>query len=124
MSAFVVEKRTIDAVVNLWDPHYRQCDEVRDAFGRELWQMNVDAVNTRYPQDKIEPPEDYKNAYPTRFGEQSPAMLKALNCLIYQCAEGDIPKRALFTSLQDLSRQVANRIVEQMPDYAAAETWC
>lgn len=49
--------------------------------------------------------------------------LKALRCLIYQCSEGDVPESALFKALDQLSAELAMRIVQDSDAYQKAKGW-
>ena len=124
MSAFLVAKETIHKAVFAMCrvPHghgWKPAAEDMDKVGRELWRLNAQAVSARYS----EPPEeiaDEEYDYPLRV-YPLPVALKALQCLIYQCSEGDIPKTSgLYQQMRDAELRLACEIVQAMPEYENA----
>jgi hypothetical protein len=131
MSAFVVEPDTLSRVAwaaeHYAPPRWRQrvtellglpCDETWGVeLQRALHRLNVSAVCQRYPADRPE-------QYPFRVGHEVPPTLiqgyKALQCLVYQCYEGDVPGTPLYGALVDLEHVLAARIVSELPAYEAA----
>src|SRR3990167_7877135 len=101
MSAFVVGKETIDKAVFLLKGD-KPC-EWGDLYGQQLWQMNCDAVNQRYSGHVPQEPAYYRYL-PKQFSRV--VALKGLQCLIYQCSEGDVPKRALYKELVDTQNKI------------------
>lgn len=94
MSAFIVRKDTMHACALALSA----AGEDLTTFGRELYAMNEDAVAQRYSE---EPDRTGSTGYVWESpGPLSPGgLLEALECLRYQCAEGDVPERPLFERL-------------------------
>jgi hypothetical protein len=110
MSAYIVREVTLNQAVErvvkylqFEDYHYIPsggCDEIATAIGRSLWALNQRAVSERYrhedldqlPGDRVNPSYVYRENHTATEGE----LLKSLDCLIYQCSQGDITKDFLF----------------------------
>lgn len=90
-----------------------------------LRDLNVRAVLTRYPDCSLEagnlpgPSPLLPYAFTPLLVGAVPA-LKSLNCLLYQCSEGDVPETPLYRALDTLSDQWAQEIVSRLPEYAEA----
>jgi hypothetical protein len=134
VSAFIVDKDTIDRVVGLlWGQERARGDygvpprialtvaanrEGDDdtpwlAVGQELWNLNTRAVNWRYGEHEQAPIYD-------RFCPVDTSRMqayKALRCLLYQCSEGDVPNDPLFQALDTLANSIAHHIVSETPEY-------
>src|SRR5437870_4242272 len=108
MSAFLVEKTTINNIVSWLRQellHHSYLRPVAERFGvdvvsdgweqrlaQAMYALNSEAVNQRY---------DEKNAVPEIVCDLSPtssriAGWKALGCWLYQCSEGTIPQTKLY----------------------------
>ena len=103
--------------------------------GRALYAMNVEAVMQRYPDCRANPAdlpgEHGAHLLPTTY--QAPRLprhplgttemigaYKAMRCLLYQCAEGDVPDSPLYTELRLAAGELAAEIVHGLPAYDAA----
>jgi hypothetical protein len=145
MSAFIVNKTTMTKVVlailqNTDEFHgtmtYRRqiVDDPLDKsqlkagteIGGKLYAMNEAAVGTRYPnavkrnEPGIKAPTfamtDPDGAhYPTPI-----EMFAAMRCLLYQCHEGNVPRRTLYKELNAVAGELAQRIVQDLPEYEKA----
>ena len=137
MSAYIVEDKTINRIVNrlvfeLRHYSYAQdldekfselgYDRVNDAFPEELAQdmhaLNIHAVNLRYDEEN--------KVLPITYVQSSPASLiqtlKSLNCWVYQCTEGYMPKTDLYKFFEEVfQKHLLKRIVYEMPEYDKAE---
>lgn len=134
MSAYVVEKSTIDVIVTYCfspKPGYGPQIAVReqicgsdatpDALGERLCDLNHAAVNTRYADDLTRVTKGAQEFYEhERTHATLPAVYKALTCLLYQCSEGDCPDSPVFKALERLKAAVAEEIISAMPEYTAA----
>ncbi len=143
MSAFVVDSATINRILAFvrydrngeWARH-----KLAEAgyplngapslarLGSAMYDLNVAAVEDRYP-DCIGHPENrpgnteeaisgyrFEGTYPP-----SPiAAVKALDCWLYQCAEGDVPTRPLYQLFDMIRHMLTSRIVGSLPEYEAA----
>jgi hypothetical protein len=129
MSAYVVDKKTIDRIVTyiFREYGYRDQDilhryypqlvaENENVLGQRLWKLNVDAVNCRYEENN--PVELYQWS-PEHCGLIQ--TLKSLQCLIYQCAEGNIPDTNLYKDLERLEKSIMSKIIDALPEYNAAQ---
>lgn len=128
MSAFIVTNSTIDQIISFCANRENQnhikmpclldSAKGRNLFGQKLLDMNITAVNVRYP-------ETPSKCQRYRFSENtaSPVQtLKSLQCLLYQCAEGDTPETDLYKKMDSLAGKIAMFIVTQSPEYQAV-TW-
>ena len=108
MSSFFVGPETINATVTLllMADGPRSLSEL-NKLGKSLWMLNALALEQRYESEKAEAYLDAINEY--RFehtkDESFEAILKATNCFLYQCSEGDVPKLAVFKKLKAISEQ-------------------
>lgn len=127
-------------IVPRFDGIHTQDENAATEIGRRLFTLNIEAVFQRYPdtQDKPENmpgPVDssgkstaLKDAArfvgPRRLTTYATETLvdsvKAMRCLGYQCAEGDIPETKLYRELREAIGAVACEIVDRMPAYEKA----
>lgn len=129
MSAFIVSDKTMNTVVNAFFKHDRQ---MRDApqdqlelLGHQLFDMNADAIRARYGErdDGYDETPDYRWT-PLRLYDGRAAlcaMLKAAQCLGYQCSEGDVPDYPLYKRLNALVEDLSYEIISELPEYNRAE---
>ena len=121
MSAYVVSKETIDAVVALESTTLRGSKALTNPqikqLGAHLWAVNAEAVAQRYGEDPEDLP-DYVNR--GLFHLRKIAAAKALQCLMYQCAEGDVPDGPTYKMLEELLLRTLKEIVRAIPEYEAA----
>lgn len=124
MSSFTVQKETIDAIVTYvfrsrdrdfilsrFGPHSET------TFGQMLCDLNADAIEARYRE------RDGIGEYKYAFKDCRPIQIfKSVQCLMYQCSEGDVPNRKEFKALQMLRQMIADKIIGELPEYESA-TW-
>ncbi len=126
MSAYVVEKKTIDRIVT-WiterersESLYYYCPELAtkrpEQLGQKLWNMNCKAVDQRY--DESNPVELYRHRYELCDKMQA---YKSMRCLLYQCAEGNVPETALYKDLERYTFGLADSIISYLAEYRMAE---
>lgn len=148
MSAFVVDRKCMDRCVRTLTARGRYGQILRsfaridtsqpgaaDEIGRRLFTLNVEAVMQRYPDTQDNPgslPGDSmapRHAASYRAPQRGPAKLgraelvdgaKALSCLAYQCAEGNVPESGLFQELEAAIGAVCKEIVSSLPEYESA----
>jgi hypothetical protein len=110
MSAFFVGSETINAAVTLIlkAEGPRSIEEV-NKLGKSLWLLNALAVEQRYASEDAGKFLDEINTYSFAPVEQTSfaAILKATNCLLYQCSEGEVPELALFKKLSAITERYA-----------------
>lgn len=98
--------------------------EAGNRIGRALRQMNIDALKARYG-NRLEP-DELDPSYEFRaYAKASPVeMHKAIRCLRYQCAEGDVPDtNPLFNELERvlaLIEQSEGRKIDETAEYERA----
>ncbi|MNU37270.1 hypothetical protein D3C71_259230 [compost metagenome] len=108
MSAFFVTDKTIADAVQCMN----ECGIARDGLARDLWNLNVLALQHRYDAN----PKDYEGAI-AAYADPRPSsdpyqLLKSTNCLIYQCSEGDVPETPLYKELERASEALSVRLGE------------
>lgn len=119
MSAFVVSDQTLRHVVKGMKDECHSCEDLT-AIGRRLLAMNNDAVRDRYRDadqtGMTRDPESYE--YLPIF---PPIMyiLKAMDCYLYQCAEGNIPERDLYRDVKKRRDAIRAEIIRNLPEYDA-----
>lgn len=119
MSAFIVGDETIDRILSYLKTHNTQSIELKGVditkFGRKLLSMNIDAVNQRYGGEYTG--NEVKN-YTFNMVDVSPVQaFKSLRCFLYQCSEGNVPKRKLYKTMDKLSDEISYEIVTSLPEY-------
>jgi hypothetical protein len=138
MSAYLVENRTIDTILSsLTQAQYNQYGYIdtyslpaslntgeRDKLtrlGKKMLLMNCQSLRARYG-DKI----DRLVISNYQFKQQLPPNLyqlyKSVQCLTYQCCEGNIPETSqLYRDLETFCDIIARKIVSLSPKYDSAE---
>lgn len=111
-----------------WQAVWRTLETAGQKLGRDLLKLNCDAVVQRYPCDHHDMTQDeqgrwYYETYTYRPVNGTPIeKLKALDCLIYQCSEGDVPETELYKRLvkvsDELHAEIAKTIPSQIPEGA------
>ncbi len=149
MSSFIVDNSTINRIVGMleWaakshsnnypNPKYNgelllvQNLEEAEVLGLALYSLNVQAVNIRYPDTVGKPNrmpgsiDESGNHVPYKFIAKFPGNnriqnLKSLQCLIYQCSEGNVTNEPLYKSLREYEFGLCRAIVQDMPEYDLA----
>jgi hypothetical protein len=128
MSAFIVDNSVVDRALCLWawdECHQSQnlgCEEL-DKLGREMLRLNVRAVDRRYGTNESPDWETWIEGYyfPLKRVSRIDA-LKALQCLIYQCSEGeDLQESAVYRQMKEREVFALREIVRALPEYDAAQ---
>lgn len=93
-----------------------------------LWDLNIEAVHQRYPEDKTDSmPGQYENQKlvhhtPYQYTPTTTIQAyKSLQCLVYQCSEGNVPNNPLYKMLEELENAMARQIVYDLPAYDEAK---
>ncbi len=139
MSAFIVEDKVINVILgylhqkaapNTWEAQQLKklfgvdCTnrEAVKALGDQLFQMNIDAINQRYGPGSAEDFRslDYKPVIDMHGPCKKARVLKAINCLQYQCSEGNVDELPLFSALSELGNMVARDVAENSKEYSEA----
>lgn len=100
MSSFRVGKecitRCVTGIIQTEHSNWRHLADgktIAARLGIALQEMNIAALVARYGVDGLDIDEQHISFTFYRFSDAAPAaILKALDCLLYQCAEGDIPE--------------------------------
>ena len=92
--------------------------EAGTKIGRKLFQLNRRALGARYEcGDRFPLPqfvfEKWADAAPVE-------QFKAMCCLLYQCSEGKVPNTPLYNELNRAAAELAQRIVQDLPEYEKA----
>lgn len=123
MSAFIVSHETMNRVVASILPLRLHQVTVFSSFepndiARDLYRLNNKAVEARYGKMDSDPMANYTFALSKVYNKFE--LLKACQCLRYQCAEGDVVKNPLFLFLNNHVNYLMNEIVRFMPEYEKA----
>lgn len=142
MSAFICENTTLDRIISALQ--FRRNEyarrpiealgfdvmngrEGKQALGEALRALNVLALKQRYP-------DDTDDSRPGKTGELTVQSYeyksehhisdvqgyKSLECLLYQCSEGNAPNMPLFKALVQVGDQMAAGIVSRLDAYETA----
>ena len=87
-------------------------------IGRKLFLMNRKALRARYGNGEhfFVPEFVFEKWADARPVEQFAAM----RCLLYQCCEGKVPDSLLYGELNHAAGELAQRIVQDLPEYEKA----
>ena len=138
MSAFIVEEKTLNTIVNHIDYDTRfsntsicygtlgriaqkygynlNITEHKERLIKEMAWLNRAAVNDRYDEKSVEDYITYHEGFPPTDIQA----YKSLGCFLYQCCEGDIPEKPLFKMLEDIKHALAEGLVSRMKEYDLA----
>ena len=137
MSAFIVEDKTINRIVNMLvheinhNPSSYNLKEKLSELGydlsdnsfaeylaRDMFDLNVNAVRQRYSEKEEAPKFTYSQGSPVSFMQA----FKSLSCWVYQCTEGDVPKSNLYKFFADVFEiYLLRKVVYGLPEYDKAE---
>ena len=127
MSAYMVNGSTINkviAVITHNDMGWTEEDKIK--LGEQLISMNADAVGSRYGTGVAFPEFSFENLMIDEIAYESgdPGVLcpfvKAMNCFLYQCCEGDVPGTKLYKRCELAKNDMVEMIVMNMPEYESA----
>jgi hypothetical protein len=125
MSAFIVDTECMDRVLAGLD--YLKRDGFHRNFcgfdiatqakeiGQLLFNLNAEAVNQRY--NEADPAPVYKPNYAIC---HKAAAYKAMQCLHYQCSEGNVAERPEYKALEQAISSLADLIISRLPEYEKA----
>ena len=112
MSAFIVNKQTIDGIVDYAEEHKLlgyglPTDPVE--LGQILWKENHRSVNYRY-KEKARTPKYYRSSKSKWI--ETPQFYKLLHCLNYQsCERDDWEKTKAYKYLRELGYRAGKGVV-------------
>src|ERR1700741_4131708 len=91
--------------------------EAGSKIGRKLFLLNRRALRARYGSDHLGVPEFVFE----RWADATPVQqFKAMSCLLYQCHEGKVHESRLYDELNHAASELAQRIVQDLPEYEQA----
>lgn len=132
MSAFIVENKTIDRIINYFENEYIKGGYIKrildmthlnlpddfEKLGQLMLTLNTMAVNYRYGENQKPPIYKFKKMPPP----DKIQALKSLQCFLYQCSEGEqFENSRLFRILEKAMRWIMKEIVISLPAYQRAE---
>ena len=143
MSSFIIQDETINKLVNFfvtcsyskeefkpqitqeinkygYDLNYNKEDKNPDAnnLGQRMKVLNKKAYNHAYNLEGdfgLFKHDERLNEYDIY------QILKSLDCFLYQCLEGEIPKDKLYITLNNISKILTNYIITHLDDYKKAK---
>jgi len=130
MSTFTVSTRTINRCVSGMYRHW-QGGDAETLLGQRLMRLNRAALDERYPgrHDDMKASQPEIEGY--RHSPQAPnpyLFLVALECLLYQCSEGEVVKDPLYAEVECAVNHWRGTILSAIPEYKPAtqqaRQWC
>jgi hypothetical protein len=104
-------ERLVQLKYNIDDPSFPE------KLAADMFALNVSAVKQKYGKVGSIPKFTFTRDYALTFTQ----VLKSLNCWLYQCADGDVSKQALFKFFNDLVEKfLVRKIVYSLPEYEKA----
>src|SRR5215831_12737868 len=87
-------------------------------IGNKLFLLNRRALHARYGcGEQLRVPEFVFE----KWADATPVeQFKAMSCLLYQCCEGKVPNGALYDELNRAAGELAQCIVQDLPEYEKA----
>ena len=122
MSAYFVEKETVDGAIGaILHSGFFMSLEQATSLGRSLWLLNAVALEQRYEEQTAQDYLDTINTYVWQPQAQDRLVLiKALDCLVYQCSEGNVPKSDLYQWASGIADKMAGPALRKTQGYYAA----
>ncbi len=133
MSAFMVEDKTINKIVaglaNMerdfqpskdlgFDLHTK---EGKGAFGTALFALNLLGVEARYGEGQAKEFRPLNYVPRLEIPPDDVQLFKSLQCLLYQCAEGEVVENPLYIALEKVLDRLARHIVYNSNAYDKAD---
>lgn len=130
MSAFIISEECMRRVVtSILDARGQRCwgapksmggvlldaPDAADCLAAALYGLNARAVYQRYWHEEPIPEYAHRSLASTPLEAH-----KAVCCLLYQCAEGDVPQTRLYLELAAFRNWLAETIVCALPDWQRA----
>ena len=84
----------------------------------KLFLMNRRALRARYGPRR--PSERARVCLREMGGCNTVEQFKAMCCVLYQCCEGDVPNSRLYAALNRTAGELAQSIVQDLPEYEKA----
>ena len=126
MSAFLVSEKTLYSALQgvLCCEYSKLYKDVNKPKGistvfMALNTLNSLALKVRYNEEPA-PGYLYSGVKLSETPRNKIQCLKSLQCLIYQCSEGDVVKTGLYKKLVEVKNDLMDLIIRDMPEYDAA----
>lgn len=131
MSAYLVEDKTINNILNCIYLNNRdfskyacrplnaagfktETENDLTALGKAMLRLNSAALNARYGEDV----QDIPFSFQLRSDVRDLQAFKSLECWLYQCSEGDIPRESVLFRLMDkFAADLAVNIIKKSSEY-------
>ena len=136
MSAFIVEDETINKVIaclNSLENGPRQArwisrplrniayiGKLGKTLGDAMFALNVASVEERYGEGEAKEFRSLDYTFKDMVPPGPIAAYKALHCFLYQSCEGQCDKDKLFIALEQVKAELAQYIVNRLPQYESA----
>ena len=104
-------------VTLLADPTGAQ-KEAGTKIGKKLFLLNRKALRARYGCGEHLPVPEF--VFEKWADASSIEQFKAIGCLLYQCNEGEVPNSRLYDELNHAAGDLAQRILQDLPEYQKA----
>jgi len=131
MSSFIVSQKCMNRIINglFWNHAFKDLygsiltrkgyskSEDFQRLGNELFKLNARGTGQRYGE-KIKP-ELFK--WESIGNISNIQLLKSMQCLKYQCSEGDTDEQELFKLLETLIESLKDHIISSRKDYQEAD---
>ena len=125
MSAFIVSEKTMNQAIHAICLRNRatfanfnlKTQEGRDALGNALFDLNNQAVNSRYRTSNAWDASGELSCRTKTVLVTNMQAYKSLSCLIYQCAEDGAVDTDLFKQLERVAGSLAGYLISQTAEY-------
>jgi hypothetical protein len=138
MSAFLVEDKTINYVVNWLRRNIDQFSLIphklkelgfdtsvagwAEKLGQAMFQLNIQGVEARYGNDEAVKFRQLDYRFEHTEAVSLVQVLKSLQCWLYQCNEGNVPETGLYGLFEtDVQMYLMDKIITALPEYEQAE---
>lgn len=126
MSAYMVNRDTINKVLSILTHNEFYTIEAKKKLAQELIEMNADAVSTKYTRSVHYPDyeldEIYIDHYKYERGDRELLcpLIKAMDCFLYQCMEGEVPQYRLYQRCEEARNDMMAMVIGNLPEYENA----
>jgi hypothetical protein len=140
MSAFMIEDKTINYVVNWLRREIDRFSFTRiphelkglgfdtsvagwaENLGQAMFQLNIKAVEARYGNGEAVKFRQLDYQFKHTEAVSLVQVLKSLQCWLYQCNEGDVPETELYELFDtDVQVYLMDKIISTLPEYEQAD---
>jgi hypothetical protein len=137
MSAFIVEDKTINNVVNWLRREIDRLSFIPDKLqklgfdttedgwaerlGYAMFQLNINAVDARYGNRETEKFRKLDYRYQVTVPVPLVPVLKSLQCWLYQCSGGAVPETEMYQLFDnEVQLYLMTEIIDTLPEYQNA----